>query len=60
MSQDQIDHIVNHSEWNEDNKEWTVPSFTYKEKNAGLPKLNSNNYSNMVRRNSMEVEKEKK
>ena len=39
MSQDQIDHIVNHSEWNEEKNEWNVPYFTYKEKNMGLPKL---------------------
>lgn len=39
MTPDQIDHIVNNSEWNEEKKEWHVPYFTYKEKNMGLPKL---------------------
>jgi hypothetical protein len=39
MTPDQIDHIVNNSEWNEERKEWHVPYFTYKEKNMGLPKL---------------------
>lgn len=39
MTPDQIDHIVNNSEWNEEKKEWYVPYFTYKEKNMGLPKL---------------------
>lgn len=39
MTPDQIDHIVNNSEWNEEKKEWYVPYFTYKEKNLGLPKL---------------------
>jgi len=30
MNQDQIDYIVNNSEWNEEKKDWTVPYFTYK------------------------------
>lgn len=39
MTQEQIDHVINNSEWNEEKKEWIVPYFTYKEKNMGLPKL---------------------
>ena len=39
MSQDQLDIIINNSEWNEERREWIVPSFTYKEKFVQLPKL---------------------
>ena len=57
MSQEQLDYIVLNSEWNEERKEWTVPSFTYKEKNMGLPKLSSKT----VRKDSEDYyEKEKK
>lgn len=57
MSQEQLDYIVLNSQWNEEKKEWTVPSFTYKEKNMGLPKLSSK----AVRKDSEEYyEKEKK
>jgi len=41
MNQEQIDYVVNNSDWSEEKREWTVPYFTYKEKNMGLPKLNS-------------------
>ena len=30
MSQDQLDMIVNNSDWNEEKREWTIPSFVYK------------------------------
>lgn len=30
MSQDQLDVIVNNSDWNEEKREWTVPNFVYK------------------------------
>lgn len=39
MSNDQLDMIINNSDWNEEKREWTVPNFTYKEKYVGLPKL---------------------
>ena len=60
MGQDQIDHVINHSEWNEETKEWKIPYFTYKEKNMGLPKLQANTTSNFLPRESIEVEKDKK
>ena len=56
MTQEHIDYVVNHSDWSEDKKEWTVPSFTYKDKNMGLPKLNS---TGMSKKDSLD-EKEKK
>ena len=34
--------------------------FTYKEKNTGLPKLISNNYLSMARRNSGEIDRDRK
>lgn len=49
MSHDQIEYIVNNSEWNEERKEWNVPHFTYKQKNMGLPKLGT---TGMSRRDS--------
>ena len=30
MSQDQLDMIINNSDWNEDKREWTIPNFVYK------------------------------
>ena len=45
MNQDQIDHIVNNSEWNEEKEEWNIPNFTYREKNMGLPKLSTTGMS---------------
>lgn len=30
MSNDQLDMIINNSDWNEEKREWTVPNFTYK------------------------------
>lgn len=39
MSSDQLDMIVNNSEWNEEKREWVVPNFVYKEKTVALPKL---------------------
>lgn len=39
MSQEQLDYIVNNSEWSEEKREWNVPNFSYKQKNMGLPKL---------------------
>lgn len=57
MSQDQIDYIVNNSEWNEEKQEWNVPYFTYKEKNMGLPKLG---YTAMNKKESTELERDKK
>ena len=41
MTSDQIDMIVNNSEWDEEKREWKVPYFTYREKNVNLPKLQS-------------------
>ena len=60
MSSDQIDLIVNNSEWNEERKEWAVPFFTYKERNVALPKLNKLNNTGMYKKDSIELEKEKK
>ncbi len=40
MSQDQLDVIVNNSDWNEEKREWTIPNFVYKERMIALPKLN--------------------
>jgi hypothetical protein len=57
MTSDQIDHIVNNSEWNEERKEWHVPYFTFKEKNMGLPKLGN---TGMSRKEAAESEREKK
>ena len=57
MSQDQIDHIVNHSQWSEERKEWNVPYFTYKEKNMGLPKLAATGLS---RRDAVEEYRDRK
>ena len=54
---EQIDHIVNNSEWSEERKEWTVPYFTYKEKNMGLPKLGN---TGMSRKETVDTDKEKK
>lgn len=45
MTQDQIDYIVNNSDWNEEKKQWNIPYFAYKEKNMGLPKLSSTGMS---------------
>ena len=39
MNQDQLDMIVNNSEWNEEKREWNVPNFSYKERFVQLPKL---------------------
>jgi hypothetical protein len=39
MSQDQLDLIINNSDWDEDKREWKVPNFVYRERNVGLPKL---------------------
>ena len=58
MNQEQIEHIVNNSEWNEETKEWKVPSFVYKEKNSGLPKLSSHSISTPSKE-LIDVEKEK-
>ena len=41
MNSEQIDMIVNNSEWDEEKREWKVPFFTYREKNVNLPKLQS-------------------
>ena len=38
MSQDQLDLIINNSDWNEEKREWTVPNFVYKERMVNLPK----------------------
>jgi hypothetical protein len=57
MTQEQIDHIVNNSDWNEEKKEWTVPYFTYKERNMGLPKLNS---TGMSKKDAIDNDKDKK
>ena len=53
MSQEQLDYIVMNSEWNEEKQEWYVPYFTYKEKNAGLPKLSNK----LPRKESSETQK---
>lgn len=52
MTQEQIDHIVNNSDWNEEKGEWNVPYFAYKDKNMGLPKLSS---TGMSRKDSIEL-----
>ena len=39
LTPDQLDLIINNSEWNEEKREWIVPPFTYKEKFVQLPKL---------------------
>ena len=54
MSHDQIEHVANHSEWNEDTKEWRVPNFTYKERNAGLPKITPNTCTGIYSKESQE------
>lgn len=54
MSQDQLDMIINNSDWNEEKREWTIPNFVYKEKMVNLPKLQK-----QISRDSNE-EKEKK
>ena len=56
MNQEQLDHIVLNSEWNEERQDWLVPNFNYREKNTGLPKLSGK----MTRNESTELEKEKK
>lgn len=45
MSRDQLDMIVNNSEWDEEKREWRVPMFTYRERNVNLPKLLSKEMS---------------
>ncbi len=47
MSQDQLDMIVNNSEWNQEKREWTVPNFTYKERFVQLPKLGRGDYRDL-------------
>lgn len=39
MNSEQLDTIINNSDWNEEKREWTVPNFVYKEKMVALPKL---------------------
>ena len=46
MSQDQLDLIINNSDWNEEKREWTVPNFVYKERMVNLPKLQSGRDTN--------------
>lgn len=41
MNQDQLDTIINNSDWNEEKREWIVPNFVYKERMIALPKLHS-------------------
>ena len=57
MTQQQIDYIVNNSDWNEEKKEWNVPYFAYKEKSMGLPKLSS---TGMSKKDSLQLQKDKK
>ena len=57
MTQEQLDYIVNNSEWNEERKDWTVPYFTYKEKNMGLPNLGT---TGMSKRDSTDGDRDKK
>jgi len=56
MSSDQIEMIVNNSEWDEEKREWKVPFFTYREKNINLPKL----MSKEMTKDLVESEKDKK
>lgn len=30
MGQDQLDLIINNSDWNEEKREWKIPNFVYK------------------------------
>lgn len=39
MSQDQLDLIINNSDWNEEKREWIVPNFSYREKMVNFPKV---------------------
>lgn len=55
MSNEQLDIIVNSSEWDEEKRDWKVPAFTYKEKKVNLPKL-----SKEMTRDFVDSEKEKK
>jgi hypothetical protein len=57
MTKDQIDYIVNNSDWSEEKSEWNIPHFAYKDKNMGLPKLSS---TGMSRKDSIDFDKEKK
>lgn len=56
MGSDQLDMIVNNSEWDEEKREWKVPAFTYRENNVNFPKLMSKDMS----KNLIETEKDKK
>lgn len=46
MSQDQLDMIINNSDWNQEKREWTIPNFVYKEKMVNLPKVQHGRDSN--------------
>ena len=39
MNQDQLDIIVNNSDWDEEKREWAIPNFVYKERLVNLPKI---------------------
>ncbi len=41
MSPEQVNQISDLSEWNEEKREYVVPSFTYREKNISFPKLSA-------------------
>ena len=41
MNEDQLDLIVNNSDWNEEKRQWTIPNFVYRERFVSLPKLQS-------------------
>ena len=39
MNNDQLETIINNSEWDEERREWVVPHFTYRERMVNFPKL---------------------
>ena len=39
MNSDQLENIMNNSEWDEERREWNVPHFTYRERMINFPKL---------------------
>jgi len=55
LTNDQIEQIVQQSEYNDETKEWTIVPFYYREKNINFPKL-----PEPQRKELIQNEKEKK
>lgn len=54
MSTDQLETIVNNSEWDEEKREWRVPHFTYRERMVNFPKIHG------MTKDMIEQEKDRK